>query len=173
MTVGAVTSYSTVNQYRYFDTSISDKQIQDLLKKYSITPTGDRDLDLRELRNAMYTDAKNQITSAISNANQAQENQAVVAQTSTSVPWANLMTQVGLSVSGDFEKDYQAFSDKIFQMQMSATTPQDKANINQLVMEAAIVFVQPATSSAPSAGAPKTASGADILAALNKMYFFG
>lgn len=174
MTIGAVTSYSTVNQYRYFDTSISDSQIQDLMKKYGITPTGDSDKDLKALHDAMYTDAQSMNTASIKNASKTEENQENQAQNaSTNVPWANLMTQVGLAVSGDFEKDYQAFSDKIFQMQMSATTPQDKAMINQFVLEAAIVFVPPTTSSAPSSGAPKAASGADILSALNKMYFFG
>lgn len=169
MTVGAVNSYSSVLQYRYFDTAISATQIQDLMKKYGITPTGDQDLDLRELRNAMYSDAKNKVTSAVNNVNQAQENQA--SGNGSNVPWANLMLQTGLPVTGDFNTDYQAFTNKIFEMKMSATTPQDKAIISQLVSQAEIVFVPPTNSTANS-GTAKTASGADILSMLNKMYFF-
>lgn len=174
MTVGAVSSisYSSVIQYRYFDTTISDAQIKDLMAKYGITPSGNQDKDLKALYDAMYTDAQSSATSALNNANQTQNNPEVTGKSASNAPWANLMTQIGLVATGDFDVDYQAFSNKIFEMKMSATTPQDKAMISQLVSQAEIVFVPPTTAFTQNPGAPKSASGADILAQLNKMYFF-
>lgn len=175
MTIGAVSGnyYSVVAQYRYFDTGISDNQIQYLMQQYGISPSGDPDLDLEELYDAMYADAKTTVGKNVSNAQQAYEDRMQAAQqTTTNVPWANLMTQAGLHVSGDYKKDYQAFNDKIFQMKISASTPQDKAMISQMISQAEIVFNQPKSESEPSAPV-KSASGADILAMLNKMYFLG
>lgn len=175
MTIGAVSAnyYSPTIQYRYFDTNISDEQINSLMQQYGISPTGNPDIDLEELYNAMYTSAQTTSSKAVSNAQKAQEDKAQQAQQiTTNVPWANLMVQAGLSVSGDYQKDYQAFNDKIFQMKISATSPQDKAIISQLISQAEIVFNQPENKT-ESPSPIKSASGSDILAMLNKMYFFG
>lgn len=175
MSLGAVSAnyYSPTIQYRYFDTTISDEQITSLMQQYGITATGNADIDLEELYDAMYASAQATSNKTVSNAQKAQEDAMQQAQQPTiNVPWANLMIQAGLSVSGDFKKDYQAFNDKIFQMKISATSPQDKAIISQLISQAEIVFVQPDNNSA-SFSPIKSASGSDILAMLNKMYFFG
>lgn len=168
MTVGAVSSsysysYATSFQYQYFGTVVSDERIQELMQQYGIQQTGDKQNDLQALYKAMFSAAK---TSAVDAAPQ-QQSQA--ASGSADVPWATLMNQVGLSVSGDFSTDYQAFNSKISAMQLSATSAHDKAIINQLVAEAQIVFVPPSASS----GNARMASGADILAQLNKMYMLG
>lgn len=175
MSVSAIGSnlYTPVSQYRYFDTTISDNQILSLMRQYGISPSGDRDSDLEALYNAMYTDAKNIVASNVNNAQQAQKDKAQSAQqTPTDVPWAMLMYQAGLHVSGEYKKDYQAFTDKILEMKKSAATPQNQAMISQLVSQATIVFVRPNNEAEGSDSLP-TATGADITAMLNKLYFLG
>lgn len=175
MSVRAISGnyYTPVIQYRYFDTTISDNQILSLMQQYGISPSGDRDSDLEALYNAMYSDAKNIVANNVNNAQQAQKDKAQSAQqTPSDVPWAKLMYQAGLHVSGDYKKDYQAFTDKILEMKKSAATPQNQAMISQLVSEAAIVFIPPSSSS-ESAGSLPSATGADITAMLNKLYFLG
>lgn len=169
MTVGAITVYSTATQYRYFDTTISDAQIKDLMKKYGVTPTGDPDKDLQELHDAMYANANSTVSSKVSFANQeVQNNQVSAAQNPMNVPWAALMIQAGLYPTGDFNTDYQEFTNKINTMQLSATSQQEKANIDQLIAQSKVVFISPVSSQTPSF----SVSGADILAKMNKMYFF-
>lgn len=195
MTISAVSSvtsysYSTAVENQYFGTSISESQLQILMDRYMIKQTGDSEIDLRALYNAMYPEAssKAQSSSASASTNQSQktqsgqENQAIDAQNANNVPWANLMNQVGLYATGDMTKDYEAFGDKISQMQSSgATDSKMQATINQLVAEAAIVFVQPddqssaaqAQTSANNASKSQQVSGADIQAQINKMFVFG
>lgn len=165
--------YTPVIQYRYFDTTISDNQILSLLRQYGISPSGDRDSDLEALYNAMYTDAKNIVASNVNNAQQAQKDKAQSAQQApTDVPWAMLMYQAGLHVSGEYKKDYQAFTDKILEMKKSATTPQNQAMISQLASQAEIVFVR-SNNEVEGHGSLPSATGADITAMLNKLYFLG
>lgn len=173
MTVGAISSYSPAVQYRYFDTTISDSQIQGLMKKYGITPTGDSDKDLDELYSAMYSDAQSSVAASASfSINNNQQ-----AQKPLNIPWQSLMIQVGLYPTGDFNTDYKAFKDKIIFMQYNATSKMAKTHINQLIAEAAIVFVQPTVAAAQiGLQTPKisqSSSGADILAQLNRTYFLG
>lgn len=175
MLVGSVniTLYPNAMQYRYFDTTISDNQILSLMRKYGISPSGDRDSDLEALYSAMYPYAKEMVANNVENAQQAQQNKAQSAQQVPSdVPWAKVMYQAGLHVSGDHKKDYQAFTDKILEMKKSAATPQNQAMISQLISEAEIVFTPPSSSS-ESAGSLPSATGADITAMLNKLYFLG
>ncbi len=175
MSVGAIRGnyYTPLIQYRYFDTSISDNQILSLLQKYGISPSGNRDTDLSALYDAMYSDAKNIVVSNVNNAQQAQKDQAQSAQqTPSDAPWAKLMYQTGLHVSGDYKKDHLAFTDKILEMKKSAATPQNQAMISQLVSQAAIVFTPPNSASESSSPLP-SATGADITAMLNRLYFLG
>lgn len=183
MTVGAITYYSPSTQYRYFDTTISDAQIQNLMKKYGISQTSDSDQDLNALYQAMYSDAKTSTsssqTSSVGHNKHSQQIQAADAQNPVNVQWATLMMQVGLYPTGDFDTDYNEFQNKIFAMQTSAVSQQEKASINQLIAEATIVFVSPSTSASempsqtPNASHSQSVSGVDILAQLNKMYFLG
>lgn len=187
MTIGAVSSYSysTTVEYQYFGASLSDADIQQLLSDYGIQQSGDSDYDLEQLYDAMYSTAVDnaqnaQASSLANNTQQPQNSQAAEAQNSTNVPWANLMTQVGLYATGDLSTDYQAFNNKITAMQASgATSQQDKATIGQLVSEASSVFVQP-TNSTPQVSSDQNllqtsqaVSGADIMAQLNKMFLVG
>jgi len=110
--------------------------------------------------------------------------QANDAENSTNVPWASLMNQIGLYVTGDLKTDYDAFSNKISAMQSSgAISPDNEAAINQLIAEASIVFVQQSDSSTKAAAGSaehvqspppsQSVSGADITARFNKMLIFG
>lgn len=166
-------SYTNLMQYRYFDTSISNNQILSLMQQYGISPSGDKASDLEALYEAMYSDAKNIIASNVNKAQQAQQDKTQNSQpTPLDVPWASLMTQAGLHVSGDYKKDYQEFNDKIFQMKLSAASPKDYAMISQFVSQADIVFIRPSDSSEASSPLP-SATGADITAMLNRLYFLG
>lgn len=178
-------AYSSNVVYEYFGTNISGKQLQDLMEQYGIYQTGDSDTDIKALYDAMYADAKNQVNSSqpSTSTNNTQKtqpsNQGAGVSDSSNVPWANLMSQVGLFATGNLTTDYEAFSDKISKMISSATlSQQDRANIAQLIAEASMVFVQPNSStqaSSASAQAQQPAqtvqpiSGADIMAQLNKM----
>lgn len=187
MTVGivsAISSYSNASsvEYQYFGTSISDSELESLMQQYGIQVTGDADTDIRELYEAMYSVAANDVQSSQSSS-QVQSNQnsqETEGQNASNVPWANLMTQVGLSATGDLSTDYEAFSGRISAMQSSSATSADmQATINQLMAEANVVFVQQANSSTQtsssqqSQGAAQTVSGADIVAQLNKLYLVG
>lgn len=191
MTVGAVSSttiYSNSLQYKYFHTVLSDAQVQDLLRNYGILPSGDADIDLDNLYNVMYAQASKDATEAAGSIASTQQTQTPqntqstqTTQSSTEVPWATLMSQVGLTATGDLDKDYASFNEKISLMSASATTPQDRANVAQLEAQANIVFVQPTQTAQASnsnqsntqgamATATATATGADIVAMLNKLY---
>lgn len=187
MTIGAVSSinsyrYSTSVEYKYFGTTFSDQSLQDLMRQYGIIQTGDSDVDLKALYQAMYSSATTQAkgVNASKNSHQVkpEENQAQAAQNANNVPWATLMNQVGLSPTGDLATDLGAFNNKISQMMASATTQQEKANLYQLAAEASIVFVQPESASQSNTSVQSSSlshliSGADIMARLNKLMMVG
>lgn len=172
--------YTLSLQCQYFGTSISESKIKDLMAEYGIKPSGNPSYDVQALYDAMYTEARSEVKKAQSSSNvqapQQKEAPEVIGNTA-SVPWANLMSQVGVPLTGTFEGDYNSFNQRINAMSIAATTQQEKASIDQLMAEAGIVFVQPQQSvDIPSQGQPpipKQASGADILAQLNRMYLLG
>lgn len=188
MTIGAVSSissyrYSTSVEYKYFGTTFSDQTLQDLMRQYGIIQTGDSDVDLKALYQAMYSSATSQATAASASKNsqpvKPEESQVQGAQNANNVPWATLMNQVGLSPTGDLATDLTAFNNKISQMMASATTQQEKANLYQLAAEASIVFVQPVSVSQSNISVQSSShslsqiSGADIMARLNKLMIVG
>lgn len=163
MTIGAISStniYSTALQYQYFGTDISDDKIKDLMRTYGIMTTGNAEFDIQSLYDAMSAAASGNLKNA------QQPSAPEVTGTTANVPWADLMNQVGLSPMGDLDTDYNAFNQQIYLMQISATSPQEKANVAQLQAQAAIVFIDQSSGSSQK---PQI-SGADILAQLNKLY---
>lgn len=180
--IGSNFYYSPSVQYEYFGTSVSESRIQDLMSMYGINQTGDSEYDMRALYDAMYSLASNELDAlqAVYNRQQqVQESDETEAQDSASVPWADLMGQVGLPVTGVYETDHDAFDMQIFSMKMSAVgNPQQLASVAQLEAQASVVFVKSnpsADQSAPEGTSlPSTASvsGYEILAALNKMYIY-
>lgn len=188
MSVGAVnsltysTSYADLQQYKFFKFVNSPEQIDELMRKYGIIQTGDTYNDLKALYDAMYkeasVDANEEAAGSVAYLKPQDQIKKPENQDPTNVPWATLMNQIGLTATGNLQKDYGSFSEKISIMQVSATTPQDKANLQQLESQASIVFVPQSqttqTASQNQGPIEKTsASGADIVAMLNKMYFLG
>lgn len=188
MTISAISSnYSYFQKYQdqFFGGTISVSQFEFLMRKYGVKESGDTYKDVQALYQAMYASADSEViaasTPSIQNQPKVQKpSQATDAQNSSNVPWASLMGQVGLTVTGDLDKDYAAFTAKISTMQASAAqSPKDQAMINQLIAEAGVVFVQQdqsstqATSQSQSNAQTPSVSGVDILAQLNRMYFFG
>lgn len=187
MNIGAIGTnsisslYSSSIEYKYFGTTIPSDRLQDLMERYGIIQTGDSETDLRALYQAMMGDAvselKNSQAATDTRSKVGEPSQATQAQNSSNIPWATLMGQIGLSATGNFATDYQAFNDKISAMNASATTPQDKASINQLVAQATVVFIKPEQSTAQAASSQSQAqnsqpqlTGADIQAQLNRLF---
>lgn len=171
------TTYDTTEQYKYFKGVISNAQIKELMLKYGIVQTGDSVTDLRALYNAMYADAKEEVIGNIASTAPQQSQQTPPPQQQSEAPWTTLMSQIGLTATGNFSQDYGLFQNRIMTMQASAQTPQERANIAQLQSQASIVFIQQTnTQTSTSSGAiaqqnTPTPSGADITALVNKMYF--
>lgn len=176
--------YSVSLQYQYLGTTISEQKIKSLMAEYGIKPSGNADYDLQQLHNIMLNSASSQIKAKF-NAQAPQTQQQppalpeVVGNTA-SVPWANLMSQVGATLTGVFETDYEAFNQIINSMSISATNQQERANIDQLVAQAGVVFVKPEQSAAVAQVPLQTQqtqkqsiSGTEILAQLNRMYALG
>jgi hypothetical protein len=179
MIVGAIGYYPIATQSLYFNTIISAEQIQELMVKYGIQQTDNPSSDLQALYLAMYSAASSEVNKEEASSNELKppppNSQLQNAQNANNVPWATLMNQVGLFATGNLEKDYISFKEKISTMQIAAATQQEKASINQMLAEADIVFVSSNVSALESKGTspPKMTSGADILAQLNKMYLLG
>jgi hypothetical protein len=186
MTIGAISSltstvsYSTATEYEYFGTTFSDSEIQQLLSRYGITQTGNSDTDLRALYEAMYSQAKTSANSAIPSVQNQNTQQNTQVQNSSNVPWANLMSQVQLTATGDLKTDYKAFTEKINTIEQTFSTNSSTAGlayVNQLNSEAQIVFSQSAQASTPTNQTPEIqkaiASGADIKSQLNRMLIIG
>ncbi|MDD3435674.1 MAG: hypothetical protein PHC64_00825 [Candidatus Gastranaerophilales bacterium] len=172
MSVNAIGNYyySPAIQYHYFGTVVSNEQIRILLKKYGIDPTGDSLIDLRALYEVMYSVAKKNVTSQQAPSS-ATGSQAVNAGNSINVPWASLMSQVGLSATGNLTADYEAFSNKISALQASgALSQQNQASVDMLISQAAVVFVSRSDSSSQSQKSSQNVSNVDIEVQLNKMY---
>ncbi len=196
MTVGAVSlykysneyNYDTTNQYRFFGTLIPDYRLNDLMVKYHVLQTGDSYKDLHNLYLAIKNKATvNTATAAKTASNRnaqqiqstQQPQQQTQAQAASAIPWATLMGQVGLAATGDLAIDYGAFKTRIYTMQINAKDNTQKANIGLLIAQAEIVFVdntqptaQAASSQAKAPQAPQSikVSGADIQAAINRLY---
>ena len=190
MTISAVSSlqysssynYDTNTQYKYFGFAVSDERLKQLMSQYGIIQTGNSQMDLDALYQAMYPNAVSEATTtAKSNLIPQQASQqnktAETAGSTANLPWSDIMGQVGLAPTGDFVTDYTAFSDKLTTMQASATTQDQKASIGLLQAEAAIVFVQPnepvklASAAQSMQQQPQSqVTGADIQAQLNRMF---
>lgn len=128
-TVNGVYSYTSSNIYSYLGRlPSSSKNLEDAFEKYDITPTGKTD-DLEELDKAMYADYSEQVQNQIEN----QKGEKVV-------PWASLCAQIGVKATGDYEKDYAAFSDALKLLSQSAIDGQAMAYFAALRNEASKVF---------------------------------
>ena len=116
-TVNGVYSYSSANIYSYLGRVPTNyRALQDAFREYGIRPTGNA-YDLKRLKNAMYEEYSSQVKEQINNQ---QENK-------NQVPWAGLLTQIGIQPTGDYAKDKQAFDNAINLLSQSAIDGQAMA----------------------------------------------
>ena len=128
-TVNGVYSYTSSNIYSYLGrVPHNETTLKRAFDEFNITPTGKAD-DLKKLDKAMYAEYSEQVQNQIEN----QKGEKVV-------PWAGLMAQIGVRATGDYEKDFAAFSNAIQLLSQSAIDGQAMAYFAGLRSEASRVF---------------------------------
>lgn len=131
-TVNGVYSYTSANIYSYLGrVPTSSAALKEAFTEFGITPTGN-DYDLKKLKNAMYEEYSTQVKEQINNQNEEKN----------VVPWAGLLSQIGIQPTGDYEKDYAAFNNAIQLLSQSAIDGQAMAYFAGLRSEAQRVFAQ-------------------------------
>ena len=131
-TVNGVYSYTSANIYSYLGrVPTTNAALKEAFREFGIRPTG-RDYDLKRLKNAMYEEYSAQVKEQIDNQNSEKNN----------VPWAGLLTQIGIQPTGDYETDYAAFNNAIQLLSQSAIDGQAMAYFAGLRSEAQRVFAQ-------------------------------
>lgn len=129
-TVNGVYTYTSSNIYSYLGrVPSSNAKLQKAFRDFGIRPTG-HDYDLKRLKNAMYEEYSTQVKEQINN----QQEQKNV------IPWAGLLSQIGIQPTGDYEKDYAAFNNAIQLLSQSAIDGQAMAYFAGLRSEAQKVF---------------------------------
>ena len=131
-TVNGVYNYTSANIYSYLGrVPTNNAALQEAFDDFGVTPTGSTS-DLTKLKNAMYEEYSTQVKEQINNQN---EEKRVV-------PWAGLLSQIGIQPTGDYEKDYAAFNDAIHLLSQSAIDGQAMAYFAGLRSEAQRVFAE-------------------------------
>ena len=129
-TVNGVYQYTSANLYSYLGrVPTSNAKLKEAFDDFGVTATGSTS-DLTKLKNAMYEEYSTQVKEQINNQNA--EKQVV--------PWAGLLSQIGIQPTGDFDKDYTAFNDAIKLLSQSAIDGQAMAYFAGLRSEASRVF---------------------------------
>lgn len=129
-TVNGVYTYTSANIYSYLGrVPTSNLALQEAFKDFHVKPTGQTS-DLVRLKNAMYREYSNQVQEQINN--QQEEKQVV--------PWASLLSQIGIQPTGDYEKDYAAFNNAIQLLSQSAIDGQAMTYFAGLRSEAQRIF---------------------------------
>ena len=129
-TVNGVYSYTSANIYSYLGrVPTSNIALQEAFRDYGIRPTGTNN-DLKRLKNAMYEEYSTQVKEQINNQKE-EKNE---------VPWAGLLSQIGIQPTGDYDKDYAAFNNAIQLLSQSAIDGQAMAYFAGLRSEAQRIF---------------------------------
>lgn len=172
--VNGVYQYTQSYQSQFFGSAVSTDRLNQLMKEYGIQQTGDQHKDIENLYEAMYGYYSQQ-SQGVQQFNQ-QDNQTQSTQNATSVPWASVMEEVGLTPTGDLEKDYATFNAKIQELEGSVQSDEDKSKIDAFATEAQSVFTQTNNNTQPTdtrTSAQNAISGAELLAKLNQAFFVG
>lgn len=160
MTVGAVMGvyqYTGVYQAQFLPSTITNDQLNALMRQYGIKQTGDEYTDIKALYEAMYQDiARSGATQGVKTENQMEQ----------IYPWASLMKQLGLGATGDFSKDYSVFMNALNTQQAAAKTPAEKSRLNLIQRMAQVVFVQPQQKE--QANKIMQLTGSEIIAQMNR-----
>lgn len=129
--INGVYSYSSANIYSYLGrVPTSERALKQAFNEYGIRLTGNESVDLKRLKNAMYEEYSTQVKEQIDN--QQQEKNVV--------PWAHLLTQIGVQPTGKLEEDRQAFDNAIQLLSQSAIDGQAMAYFAGLRTEAKSIF---------------------------------
>ncbi len=129
-TVNGVYSYTSANIYSYLGrVPTSNAALKEAFREFGIAPTGNES-DLKRLKNAMYREYSEQVREQIDNQNSQKQN----------VPWAGILSQIGIQPTGDYEKDYEAFNNAIQLLSQSAIDGQAMAYFAGLRSEAQRIF---------------------------------
>ena len=129
-TVNGVYTYTSANIYSYLGrVPTTGTALKEAFDKFDVTPTG-QNSDLTKLKNAMYREYSTQVKEQINNQ---QEDKQVI-------PWAGLLSQIGIQPTGDYDKDYTAFNNAIQLLSQSAIDGQAMAYFAGLRSEAQKVF---------------------------------
>lgn len=169
MTVSAVNGiyqYTNTYQSQFFSSAISANSLNQLMQEYGVIQTGDEFSDIQALYDSMYGYYSNEINTQ--NAQQANSSSQAEGQNASSAGWASVMQEVGLTATGKLDDDYAKFTAQIQSLEESASNQQDKDEIEAFAGQATSYFVENNTSTAHSQST--TASGSDIIAAMNKTY---
>lgn len=161
MTIGAVNGvyqYTSSNQVQFFNGTISNDKLNYLMQQYGITQTGNSYTDMKALYSAMH--------GYFSQYGAIDPSQGSNQPSQAQIPWAGLMNNIGLQVTGQIDKDYSSFKNTVDFLTANAKTPNEKAIMQQLSMQAQSVFIAPRTQENDR----PTLSGADILAQMNKAF---
>ena len=123
-------SYSNANIYSYLGRlPTSNAALKDAFREFGVRQTGDAS-DLRRLKNAMYEEYSAQVKEQMNNQIEEKNN----------VPWAGLLSRIGIQATGDYDKDYAAFNDAIHLLSQSAIDGQAMAYFAGLRSEAQKIF---------------------------------
>ena len=129
-TVDGVYTYTSANIYSYLGrVPTSNAALKEAFDDFNVTPTGSTS-DLTKLKNAMYQEYSAQVKEQINNQKEEKNN----------VPWARLLSQIGIQPTGDYDKDYAAFNNAIQLLSQSAIDGQAMAYFAGLRSEAQKVF---------------------------------
>ena len=129
-TVNGVYTYTSANIYSYLGrVPTSNAALKEAFDDFNVTPTGSTS-DLTKLKNAMYQEYSAQVKEQINNQKEEKNN----------VPWARLLSQIGIQPTGDYDKDYAAFNNAIQLLSQSAIDGQAMAYFAGLRSEAQKVF---------------------------------
>ena len=129
-TVNGVYSYTGSSIYSYLGRLPRNNTVlKEAFRDYGIIPTG-KTSDLKRLENAMYREYSEQVKEQIDNQNSQKQN----------VPWAGILSQIGIQPTGDYEKDYAAFNNAIQLLSQSAIDGQAMAYFAGLRSEAQRIF---------------------------------
>lgn len=170
MTVGAVNGvyqYTGSYESQFFSGTVSSDKLNALMKEYGIQQTGDEYADTKALFQAMYNYfSRFGIPTT--------EDKPSQVQLAMNAPWAPLMSQVGLTATGELNKDYSSFLNKIDSLQgATSTSPSEKASLKELEQTAPYVFVQPPEQGLKTSSQNSELTGADILAQMNRAFLLG
>ena len=129
-TVNGVYTYTGSSIYSYLGRMPrNNTMLKEAFREYGIIPTG-KPSDLKRLENAMYREYTEQVKEQIDNQNAQKQD----------VPWAGILSQIGIQPTGDYDKDYQAFNNAIQLLSQSAIDGQAMAYFAGLRSEAQRVF---------------------------------